>query len=173
MASDIEKRLQPNVYIVGHLKRFHDGEYGSREVIEKLTTKVMARFTNRLLGKKRFKRLKHGKPVPRDKKEPISHGKPAGPNSRRVIPHGKRLVPNAVTLEHADTNPHLNIFLRRPEWISFDDFAEMFEEVWWESPWSSTGPGAFQIEERQPGTKVVGYSLKEGTGALLHGSLTL
>jgi hypothetical protein len=144
MASWLERDLRPNVYAVGHVERWAEGMIGCHEVYDDLALKVLVRLSKQLYGEKNF--------------------------SRR--PEGHRLIPNAVMLERETDWPHVNMHFRRPDWISFEDFGWLLEEIWWQSPWSAIGTRAFWCEERQPGRNPLGYSLKEGTGALLLKSLT-
>lgn len=93
--------------------------------------------------------------------------------SRRCIKSAfrrhKKLIPNAAVIEGDGDfmRYHLHGFMRKPDRFSFDEFKEEIEKVWGSSKWSMK-----DIKIETITGDWVRYCLKEGTEALLLGSLS-
>jgi hypothetical protein len=139
LAKHLEDKIAPNVYAVIHVKRSVNGEWWNRERIDEATAKFMVAVSKAVHGSRKWRKLDDG----------------------------KRLLAYATTLEKADTNPHLNLLIHRPDGMDFQKFHDILYDAWLKTGWMAQDVKAFYCEERQPGSKVTGYVLKEGTDSLL------
>lgn len=82
---------------------------------------------------------------------------------RRSTERGK-LVPNGGSIEGDGkiVAYHFHVFMKRPDWKPFDEFKQLVEQTWLQSPWVKTD---LQVEEIHGGW--VHYSTKEGPDVLL------
>ena len=146
MACSLDDRLCPDTYAVVHLKRREEGIRGTLSIFEAEAVKVLARVSAAVLGKREYRRR----------------------------PDRHRFIPNLVTLEYGvDDNPHLNFLFRRGPEIPLDRLSAALRRKWERSLWSSaSGEQWFYCEDREPGSRVVGYCSKEGAGSLLVKTLT-
>ena len=68
-----------------------------------------------------------------------------------------------ATLEGGDVERfHINLCIRRPDWLSLDDFRKMVSDEWQKLEWAMP---QIYVEDRY--ADCVGYSLKEGSDSLL------
>ena len=123
-----------DVYAVLHLNRYADGHRGSRQIYDDVAKDFMVRFSKRIRGKTKFRRL----------------------------PKGHRLLPNMMTVEKSQDGPHLNVMLRMPEGEDIATFRQRLWEEWYRSPWAATDKNAFFCEPRILGSRLIGYNHKDG-----------
>lgn len=135
----IESNINPNVYAVIHIKRSADGVWLDRKRIEEAASKFMIAVSREAHGSRRWRKLEKG----------------------------KRLLTYATTLEKADTNPHLNFLIHRPDKMDFEELRNSLYESWNKGDWMSQDTASFYCEERKPDTQLAGYVLKEGPDSLL------
>ena len=138
---DYQDEIQPNVYLVLHLKDYMIDENDNRlgwtvDRADRVAYKFVASVSRSALGKSAY---------------------------RNRPPHRKRL-PNLTTLEHQGGYPHLNIFIRRPERCSFPRFEEICRAEFDRILHFRHTPKGFYCRER---TGDCGpYSLKAGSTIL-------
>lgn len=153
----IDHNLSSNVYAVVNLKQGTSIDFkgsvlwvkGDPYYYEAAYGQFIRRLSKRIYGKNCYRRSKR---VTKKYKQPIT-----------------RLIPNAFMLEGGPskgTRYHLNIQLRRPEWLALDKLRSLFLEEWAKTPWAMSD---VYFEERTG--DCVGYSLKEGPETLLTSSL--
>lgn len=78
------------------------------------------------------------------------------------------LLPMAGTLEGNgyDEHFHFNLFLKRPDWMTFQEFKALFFQVWFFYPWAHRNENhAVKFEEITG--ECFWYSLKQGSDTLL------
>lgn len=61
---------------------------------------------------------------------------------------------------------HLNFFLKRPDWLAFEDFETLFEGIWSKYDWAHKNPN-YAVKFKERTGDCVGYGLKEGSQTLL------
>lgn len=143
-----DEGIRPNVYVVAHLQRClwdqvnECNVYGSRQDYDAVAYGFIRDVSRSIRGKRAYDRS----------------------------PMDKKRLPNLTTLELGWGSPHLNICIHRPKWIRFDHFRDVMRSLWVKNPWAASGSAAFFCEERSG--DCVGYSLKEGPGAVLDGPLS-
>lgn len=140
------REVRPNVALTltlnqGRSHRSDRGtfwERGNPDVYARVYAQFVRRLSRRIFGAKLYRRF------------------------RKLIPNGAALEGNGITKRY-----HLHIFLRRPDFWTFEDFNIVCRAEWLRSPW------ALEDMKVEPITgNWVGYSQKEGTEALLIGSLS-
>ena len=139
IARAFEASLAADVYAVLHLHRELDGIRADRSIYVREAVGLMERLSKRCRGKTQYRRL----------------------------PHLKRFLPNAVTIEKMIDGPHFNVLVRKPTHWSFDDFEGVFAAEWMRSPWAATDKRAVYIAPREPGSRLVSYTHKEGDESLV------
>lgn len=164
----IENELAPNVYAVATLKQAikvdHKGSAfsipGDPHIYESGYDQFIRRLSSRVYGKA-YRRW--GKIIPN---AAMLEGSGVG---HRLTNRSHR-----ASLEFMDNiqgvgdgvRYHLNINLRRPEWLPFEELRSSFTEEWERSDWAM--PDVF-LEERTG--DCVAYSLKDGPQTLFTHSL--
>jgi hypothetical protein len=164
----IDSELGPNVYAVATLKQAikvdHNGSAfwipGDPHIYESGYNQFIRRLSSRLYGKA-YRR--YGKIIPN---AATLEGNGTGHRltnrrHRASLDFMKNIQPVGDGVRY-----HLNVMLRRPEWLPFDELHSRFMEEWAHSDWAM--PDVF-LEERTGDCPT--YSLKDGPQTLLIHSL--
>jgi hypothetical protein len=82
--------------------------------------------------------------------------------------NGPKLIPMSGTLEGNGKSEHyhINLFVKRPEWLSDPFFHYLFLECWYSLEWAHTHP-KYAVEYKAREADCVGYGLKQGSETLL------
>lgn len=139
IARAFEAALAADNYAVLHLNRELDGVRADRSIYVQEALRFMARLARRCRGSTQYRRLDHL----------------------------TRFLPNAITIEKLADGPHLNVLIQKPSRWSFEDFQQVFVAEWLQSPWAATDERAVYIKPRNPRSRLVGYSHKEGDESLV------
>lgn len=145
LAHWIEDRLKPDVYVVATLKQgiiSTAGGYlrGTEERYIHAWEQFIHRLSHRIY-RKAYRRF------------------------GTLLPHAMMIEGGSNIVIH--TRWHLNINIRRPDWVPFEDLETVFREEWAKIEWAM---GDVYFNQRTG--DCVGYSLKDGPEALLASSLS-
>lgn len=149
LAQRLDAEVRPNAYAVIHLNKNIIDQYGSycqvddpSEHYDGIAKQFLSNLSRKIYGQTVYRR------------------------------GGRKLLPNFVTLEGDGVTKvyHLNILMRRPEWIDWPDFKDKFYEAFDEQVWFRKGKNALFIEERTGDSP--SYNLKTGTDSVLWSSFT-